>query len=153
MKLTTIEVRGRSFEVDVNINGEFTSSVDGQCVAAPSLDALREKITRITKNVKIAVPFVIWDKDLKMRRGVCIGRHAGNSNLLVKYDDAEKPEQVSSWELNRAIDPSAAAEYLSVCEQYGTAVTAMELFTRKHTIDVKRLVDQALEAAYNGGAS
>jgi len=62
MKITTITVRGRKIDVDVDSNGDFSAKYNEQEVEAKTLELLREKLERVTKNDKIEpIPFIQWD--------------------------------------------------------------------------------------------
>jgi hypothetical protein len=143
-KLTTIDVRGRKFDISVNENGLFGADFSDQWITAPSLEELREKLVRLTKNTKISIPFIEWDGK-KMRHGVCTGRHATNRNLLVKYDDNKTSEQASSWNVN-AVDPKVEKDYLAVCVQFEAAARQKTEFEEDHGISLKELIDVTLAA-------
>lgn len=148
MKITTIDVRGIKFDVDVNEVGKFGTSYNGEWIKADSLEELREKLLRMTKasQVKISIAFIEWNGK-NMRQGVCTGRHGSNRNLLVKYADKKSSEQVSPWSLDHSVDPVHEAAYITLCQQFERAKLAKDEFEKRHRVDVKKLVDKAIDDA------
>src|SRR4029077_16378960 len=78
MKLTEIEVKGRTFEVHVDDRGQFLTKLDSDNVLADTLADLKSKLAqRISRSsVKLDIPFVRWEpakhgRDGFLRKGSC----------------------------------------------------------------------------------
>jgi hypothetical protein len=71
MKITTIDVRGKKFEVDVNEAGMFGTSYNGEWIKAANLEDLRGKLLRVTKaeQAKIAIRLhrMGWEENTSRR--------------------------------------------------------------------------------------
>lgn len=148
MKITTIDVRGKKFDVDVNEGGSFGTSYKNEWINASSLEDLRGKLLRITKaeQAKLSIGFIEWDGK-KMRHGVCTGKHGANRNFLVKYDDKKSSEQVIAWDLEHAIDPVEELHYTKLCLEFERAKLARDTFEKQHRVEVKKIVEKAIEDA------
>lgn len=152
IRVTTVEIRGRDFEVFVSQSGEFFANYDEGQIKAPSLEELRGRLMKATKAIKVNVPFVVW-KDGKIRRGTCTGKHATNRNYLVRWNGEAKAEQVASWDFNNSVDPAHADEFERLCNAAAAATEAAQTFANAHRIDVRFLADQAIEKAGAGEES
>lgn len=148
MMLKTIEVRGREFEVSIDDrDGMFSTTVDGSRVQAESLAELADKLAKATKAVKVAVQFATLH-ERKVMIGTCTGKHASNSNYLVRWANG-KSEQVGGWDLEkRCVDPAFAEEYQSLEELVQIAVGKRTAFEAAHGINVRATVDAELENAW-----
>lgn len=148
MKLTTIEVRGRKFEVSVDDrDGMFSTSYDGGLLKAGSLEGLREQLNRATKSVKISIRFAASVDDNTVRIGVCTGKHATNGNYLVRWEDGTS-QQLGPWDLSKGcVDPESATQYSHLCRLVTEAEKTRDAFEKEHRINVRAAADAALENA------
>lgn len=147
-KLKKIEVKGKKFEVSVSDEGAFFAEFDGEQIKADSLKQLTDKLAgRIVRSNRVNIPICMWekqswnDKPGKVRTGVILGIHGSNDNILVKFDDEAKSEQVSYGDF---FDPKDAAELKRVCDALAAAEEAFETFKKEHEIDAREKVRELL---------
>ncbi len=143
-----IEVKGKKFAVQISDKGEFFADYEGDQVRAESLKQLTEKLAgRIARSKRVSIPFCMWekqswnDKPGKLRTGVILGIHGSNRNILVKFDDEQKSEQVS---YGNFFEPKDADELKRLCDTLSAAEEAFENFKKKHKIDPREIVRKAL---------
>jgi hypothetical protein len=138
-------IRGVEYEISLTGAGIFTVEVDGDDITATTYEALRKKLMAINKK-KIAIPFVYWDKDAeKIARGVVVGIHAGNNNVLVKQDGRQNVEQLRSWfGRNRYFAPGVAAKLRELNKALMKAEKDLESFSEKNALDLGELATKAL---------
>ncbi len=145
MKITTITVRGRKIDVDVDSNGDFSAKYNEQEVEAKTLELLREKLERVTKNDKIEpIPFIQWDgSDEVLRSGKCTGIHIGNHNMLVKWEGEKGVAQC--WRLEGTIAPEHFAEYNKLCDAVIAAEAQRNAFEVQHAFSIKERIEKAMK--------
>lgn len=148
MKLTDVEIKGKSFEVEVDDRGKFRTVLNGDQVTALTLDALKSELAkRISRGaVKIAIPFVRWSDDKGiLRKGTITGIHASNRNLLVKWDGQKGVEQEYAWhDDSRFIRPEASVEYAHLSQATDEAQQRLQKFTKLHAFNPHEAVRKAL---------
>lgn len=153
MKFTTTEIRGIKFDIDVNDDGSFRTTLDGETLKAPTLDQLKKKLNEHTrakqKNVKI--PFVYWDEadwsdsSGKIVHGVAVGIHVGNGNLLARLGGGDTQQLRGYHRSERYFDPKHAAQLEKLWKAKEAAKKAIEEFAEEHAIeDLKKLVEKAI---------
>lgn len=109
MKMT---LRGRDIDYTVDAQGIFHAEYNGENYQHQTLAGLKDKITVCLKKKPIAIKIlqIKTDSDrLDIRKGVLVGIHSGNRNLLIKWDGNRGVEQVRSWSgkiLNPTVDLS-----------------------------------------------
>ena len=147
-KLKQIEVKGKKFHIFVNDEGKFFSDFDGDQVSAESLKQLTDKLgSRIKHSQRVSIPICMWEKESwsdrpgKIRTGVILGIHGSNNNILVKFDDEPKSEQVGYGDF---FDPKHANELKRLAEALNDADQAFENFKKKHEIDAREKVRELL---------
>lgn len=103
-----MKIRVRNQEFDIQSNYDHTllkAEVEGQDIAASTLPLLIKDITRLLEVPRAAVPVMTlmtpdsWmNKTGKIvfRKGILTGVHAGNNNLLIKWDGSKTASQSSS---------------------------------------------------------
>lgn len=144
-KLKQVEVKGKKFHIFVNDEGKFFSDCDGDQVSAESLKQLTDKLAnRIKRTKRVSIPVCMWeqrswssDEAGRIRTGTILGIHGSNNNLLVKFDDEAKSEQISYGDF---FDPQHADELARLAEAVASAERAFSEFKEKHEIDAKEKV-------------
>ena len=158
MKFDIVEVRGCKYEIDVSSDGTFSATIDGYQVQAPTLEQVRKKLIEQSKRKQknIRIPFAFWEQEWnddkgKIRKGVCVGMHAGNDNLLVKMDDEKNAGQMTNYGNTKYVKPEDAAELEALSRAVDSARKARDKFLASHTLDLRDEVWKALGA--EGGES
>lgn len=150
MKFDTIKIRGISFDIFINNQGKFFTQIDGDDVKADSFDALKKKLMSSTGRKSISIPFVYWEdagwnsESGHLVRGVCVGMHAGNDNLLVKLGNDQGTQQFSAYHHEQHFDPKHAEEITRLQEALTSANKAWEKFKEKHRFNLRDAVVKAL---------
>ena len=152
MKFDTIRIAAITFEVEVDRQGQFWTNVDGGRVAAPSFDLLKKALIKHAAEARknISIPFVCWEKDWndengKLVHGVCVGIHAGNNNLLVKYQGDKAAQQLAyTRRSNNFVAPEHAYELEKLEKAVETITKARDKFVEDHHIDLREAVEKAL---------
>lgn len=148
-KIGTETLRGVKYEIHVSSDGVFTCEVDGDDLKSKTLEGVKQLILKHSKGKQknIKIPFVSWEKDYhdsgKIVRGVCVGIHGGNDNLLMKYE-GEKSTQQESYRRNCHVDPAHAAELERLAKAAEQAQEAFEKFEREHELKLKEMVAKIL---------
>lgn len=147
-ELTTIEVKGKKYKVSVDSEGRFYASHDNERVSADSLKQLENKLAGfINDSKKVTISFVKWEradwynKKGRLRRGVITGIHAGNGNLLLKYDDEKV--RLQQWS-GSYYDPIHAEELEQLARAVEKAEAELEAFKNRHSFDGKARVRKLL---------
>lgn len=150
MKLTTIEVKGKKFEVNVSDQGKFSFHDDGQEFTASSLDDLKEIANKHLrrKATKVSIPVAFWEKGFSFMAGSIIcgeitGIHGSNGNFLLKGKNG-RTEQVHNYS-HYFVPPEKAKEYETLQIAAFEAQRAVSKFEKDNALNIKELV----EAAYN----
>lgn len=159
MKLTTMEVKGRTLAVNVDAMGDFSAIVgEGVTVHAKTLEELREKIGKAmaTAAVRVNIP-VMRNNDGRVQRGAFTGIHGSNGNYLIKWEGEKGTDQISYFSFSsgysRFIDPACEAEYAELVRRSAEADRALESFEKQHFLDIKDLMAKALNAASKSAAA
>jgi hypothetical protein len=91
MALKTVEIDGRTIDVDVDDDGEFYANVDGDRYTAPALKVLIERLRKHIRSYgRISVPVTRletgWraDNKVEIEHLDLVGVHASNRNLLIR---------------------------------------------------------------------
>lgn len=157
-KLETITVGGVDIDVFIKSGGIFYARYRDVEYEAPSLDQLKRQVQAAGK-IKLEIPFTAlnegdrWgsraDRKPTARHGVAIGRHSGNGNVLVKMDGAKTSEQGSGYggrDVARLSDADVD-EWKRLVGAKNDAEAALEAWQEAHKIDLRKMVDDALQAA------
>jgi hypothetical protein len=146
----TEEIRGVKYEIHVDDKGRFCIQIDGDWIKAPTFESLKKRLSEIgrVKQKNIAIPFVYWEKDYhdkgKILRGVCVGIHAGNNNLLVKYGNEKTAQQLSTWRMEPCLDPKHADRLETLNRAVTAAEKALEDFVEKNKLDLPKMVAEII---------
>jgi hypothetical protein len=158
VKLATVEIKGKSFEIEVAEDGDFRANVDGDVVRASTLAELKTKLARrlTAARIKLDIPFVRWVerrgrlRGSVLQKGSVTGIHAANGNLLVRLEGETGTDQESRWSSENYIRPEAAERLESLGLARDAAYRAYEDFVKDHAFDPreeirKQLGSEALE--------
>lgn len=153
MKYTTEKIRGINFEIEIDPGGLFFCKVDGDTISDVTLDGLKKKLMEHsrTKQKGISIPFVMWqegDYDAekgKVVKGVCVGVHAGNDNLMVRLGGGAI-EQFSHWRGNTKVFPPECADKLKELRQaHIRTKKELDEFTVENNLNLRELVAKAMK--------
>lgn len=154
MKLATVEIKGRKFDIEVTDRGEFNTTDDGNYIEANSLEELKGKLSKrmARESVRISIPFVRWESDRyngngRIKKGNITGIHAANSNLLVKWDGEKGTDQDRSWGNNEYFNPEHGPELERLHKAVVQARAELEKFEKKHGFNGREAVKAALVKA------
>lgn len=145
-----VEVKGKTFHCSVSDEGEFFADFDGEQVRAESLKQLTEKLAeRIKKSKRVNIPFCLWesaswrdDGPGHLRTGVILGIHGSNDNILAKFDDEARSQQLSRG--SGFFEPSAGEELKRLEQAAADAQNALESFKKKHQFNAHERVCEIL---------
>jgi ribosomal protein L35AE/L33A len=147
-ELKKIDVKGKKFQVSISDEGKFFAQYEHEQISAESLKQLTDRLAdRIKKSKRVSIPICMWEKESwsdrpgKIRTGTITGIHGSNDNVLVKFDDEARSEQVSYGDF---FDPKDSAELKRLAEALNDAEQAFENFKKKHEIDAKEKVRELL---------
>lgn len=146
VKVTTLNIRGKSFEIMVSESGSFYTDTADRRVQADSLDELRRRLMEITRkdSIKINVPFV---DAVNVKEGVVVGIHQQTKNFMVRWDGATRTEQEKSY--HDWIEPLTKEE-LDALKQLvkAKAYVTNELFrfVQSKRADIRKKVREAYDA-------
>lgn len=147
MKFATETIRGVKYEIEVDQEGRFCCLIDGDWIRATSLELLKKKIneTSRAKQKNIKIPFVVWSQgwaseEGELQRGVCVGIHGGNNNLLVRMDGSTSVEQFNNYRGQKPYDPKHAGELERLHKAVKAAEAALENFQEKNSLDLRKMV-------------
>lgn len=146
--LKKIDVKGKKFQVSIDDEGKFFAEYEHEQISAESLKQLTDKLaSRIARSKRVNIPFCMWEKESwndkpgKVRTGVILGIHGSNDNILVKFDDESKSEQLGHGDF---FEPADAAELKRLSEALNAAEESFNEFKKRHEIDAKAKVREAL---------
>lgn len=136
MKLTTIEVKGKKFEVGVFHNGKFCAVLGNDQVTADSLENLKTQLSKrmMKSGIKLNIPFVRFD-DGKLQAGTITGLHA-ETRALVQWADGTSSQEYT-YGSEDYIRPEFAGEYERLSQASHEADQALAKFVKQHNMDPK----------------
>jgi hypothetical protein len=144
-KLTDLEIKGKKIPVHVDPSGEFTAHLDADTpISAKTMEELKEKITKALaqERAKVSIRAIHWAGG-GMEHGAFTGIHASNGNFLWRVDGEKGVQQVYSPRLD-FLPEELAKEYEALCVAAHEAQRAQTAFEKKHSLDIPKLVTQAL---------
>ena len=151
VKIKTLKVRDREFEVYVDSAGYFCVDFDGETIEKPTLEDLKSRLMDLTKQKagKIAIEFYRWvedrwnDEKAKLKHGVITGLHAANDNVMVRFD-GEKAEQDSRYYNSDSsflrLTKEEVNQYIKLRKALEAAKKVLTDFEEAHTFDAKEEV-------------
>lgn len=145
--LTTVDVSGKEYAVEIDRYGVFQTEVAGSLVTAHSLEGLITLLRKKVKTLKVVVAVPFYSESLG---GLCVvtGKHGKTGNWTVKTGRG-KAEQLRSlpWGVLRPLSASEIAELAALQEAERKARNATEDFRKGKEIRLEALVREALEKA------
>lgn len=152
MKFDTLTIRGLAFEIEVDDRGSFFCRTDGGILKATTLEGLKKKLTEHSraKQVNISIPFVYWDDGgwdtkNKLIRGVCVGIHAGNDNLLVKLGNGDVQQLSGYRNSDKYVAPEHGQELARIQRAIQQLKKERDEFYEKFALDLRAMIIKALE--------
>lgn len=147
MVLTKLNIRGKEFEVEVGLDGRFSAVLNEVKVYGYSLSELNEKLEKATKGntVRVNIPLFAFSNG-GLKAGAAIGIHAGNGNVLIKWEDG-KTEQAVEYESFLQIATEEVPRAKELAEAFRAARDAWDKFSRDHGFRPKQLVLQEINKA------
>ena len=154
MKYRTEEIRGEKFEIEIASDGRFFTVFDGETVYAESLKGLKEKLMNLTKQsqAKVKIDFWRWVEDRwrtekgELKHGVITGEHAGNSNVMIKFD-GESAEQDRGWNSDDylKLDAGEQKQYVKLHRDLEALKKQIEKFEDEHKFDPREAIREAVK--------
>lgn len=156
-KLLTYQCDGVDYEISVDNTGSFFTTMEGELVQSPTLEALKKKIgaKQRRKTIKLNLPATIreagsWRSTGKKPTFIQVqvtGIHSRNKNVLYRREDNGKADSVGySDDIYKRLTPADIAEYLRLWQATVDAEKAFDDFKTKHTY-TKQAIGEAIAAA------
>lgn len=143
------EVRGERIEVWCDVDHAwmpFSAVYEGKTVNAKDIDALLDDLKRITRRKRVSIHIEFTDQDGK-RDGIVTGKHTGNNNLLVTWDNGVS-EQVDAGYNRRSyykrLTPAQKTELKQLRAASNEAHRQLENFRNDLTFDIGQAVEDAI---------
>jgi hypothetical protein len=145
-KFDTRTIRDRKIDLYVDSRGKFNADWDGENIEAPNLDALVERLTKITK-VNLSIKFCRWGDD-KIKHGEITGRHGANNNILVRFEGEKGSQQEYSYSTDNArylrLSLSEETEYIELQKTLAAITAKIEKFEESHAFSAQKAILKAL---------
>jgi hypothetical protein len=155
VKLKTLDIRGTTFDVEVDSLGSFSAVLDGESITAITLVALKEKLDKLTAKPSpvLSVEFYV-EYENRLRKGTITKIHAANGNALVTWDDGGRT-QMSSYEQSyheylNLPTPQKVKQARELLKALDAATREWTKFREQHPADLRRRVEKA-RAENQGG--
>lgn len=150
-----VTVQNTSYDIYVTDTGTFLTYFDGNRLHAESRAKVVEQLTKEAKKktAKVAVPFTtIGWKGSKpvIQRGIATGIHSSNHNVLVRWVDTGKTEQVDRYggrEYMGELTTRDAEIWTELIEARQAAQKALDTFQKEHKLNLRDAVAAELEKA------
>jgi hypothetical protein len=152
-----IEVRGTKYPVTVSDHGIWSTDYNSTRLAGSTKEDLRIQLMSLTKRAaaKVEVRFSVLATrkyaprgELYNRLGTATGLHSANGNILVRWDDDTKADQISERYTSEYFTPplgeAEAGELIALREAEIAARNAVSQFGKAHGIT--RLHDAVVKA-------
>jgi hypothetical protein len=159
VKFSDVDIRGQKFEIGVDVDGQFTTVLEGETIHAPTLAVLKDRLMKATnpKRRPISIPFYYWEEESwdssagKLKHGVIVGIHGSNDNLLIRWDKEKQTEQMSGYRHSgdnlMRLTETEAKHYLKLRANLQEVQKALESFTMSHTFDARQETKDAIAKA------
>lgn len=153
LKVSTWVVRGE--EIDVFYDGrQFLAEYGSSYYRDSSEDRVVDKLKTVTRRARIVVDVPVSRVTSRggaesIQHGVLTGKHGGNGNVLVEWDDGRK-DQLDRYgsrnPLYRRLTNEEGAVLLELIANERFAHNALKAFIGATEIDPNKKVDQAIQA-------
>lgn len=155
----TITENGVTVEIFVDDRGDWTAEHAGRSFREKTRDDLKARIKVATKRTtrKVEVPFTFVSRHgtagIKFWRGTATGIHSGNGNVLYTRTlrGTETKDQFTGRSSNEFIFGGVSDDVLKRLHQlvkdYAEADDALRTFESRYKIDLKDVVQAALDAS------
>ena len=141
----TVVSRNQSYEVEIDGCGIFRVNIDGEGIQDVTLEGLKVKLDRATKEKtkKVAIEFWRWYGE-KLLKGSIIGVHSGNGNLLVHIGDNKTQEYGSSLNKYLRLNAEEQESYKLLLKKAMDIDQQIAQFEKAHAFNAKEEVKKAL---------
>lgn len=167
VKVKDVTIRGVELQIYADHHGVFHTDVggkdvqqnmmneDGNAISAESMKLLLEKADKRLKNrSKLNIRFVRWvqkerdwresgkEPEYYLRKGTITGIHAGNGNVLVKWDGQKDIEQQHGWGHDNYLKMNDDQQelYVRLQRQKAELEQNIEAVEEKYKIDIQKEV-------------
>jgi hypothetical protein len=152
-KFASKEIRGRKIDLYVSSGGKFNADWDDETIECPTVGALLEKLSKITK-VNLGIKFCRWD-DGVLKHGVITGLHGANGNILVRLEGEKGSQQEYTYTNDNGkylkLTKEQEAEYTGLQKALEAAQTAVEEFDAAHSFNASKVIKEALVKVEGAG--
>lgn len=133
-------VAGRKVEYGVDENGVFTASYNGEEYQHVTLAGLKGALERQMKKAPLKIPCVMVESfhadNPEITKGVIVGVHSGNGNLLIKWEGQSTAEQCGRYHGDKLLSGSVDLKKLKALHQAKCkAEKVLDDFLEKNQID------------------
>ena len=151
----TITVRGRTFPVRVESNGEDTGSfivdVDGSEKRFDQWAGMHSWLSDAVRKStpKFDIPVTVVDGD-RVRNGTVYAVHAGTDRPMVRWDDGGTEQlggRFGGQIVLRRLTRDASAEYTRLRQAVVDALAERKVFEEAHNIDLKSAIESEMNSA------
>jgi hypothetical protein len=142
----TLEVRGSTYDVEVDGKGIFWTEVGGQSYSANSLERLRETVTKATRQSNLDVRFCRVDNAGNVAYGTATGIHASQRAVLVRWNEGKR-ETIQAYSAVNMLQPLSVEEVQELRERIRDAAAAAEQVRKFRAAHELNVWDAASRAA------
>jgi hypothetical protein len=150
----SITKHGVEIPVRVDDQGRWYATYEGNSVNASSKSALAAQVGKLAKKatVKVDIRFTTLNRRIggihgSIARGTATGIHGSTRNVLVRWD-AGASEQLTNWLTTLPdLTPDEATTWVALDAASQEAQLALDNFVRPRTIDLRRVVEAAVNKA------
>lgn len=167
----SITANGIEVPIQVDTQGRWKAEYAGQQLAYETREKLENRLKNLTRKTKteVAVPITKievargWGAvSVSPRRGIATGLHAGNGNVTVSWEasgrrPAAKEQIVTGYGMGSGtlyvggdVTDEQVSWYGQLLETQRVAVEAVSAWEKANRIEVKKVVEQAIEAKAGG---
>lgn len=160
--LKDLDIRGQKVKVYVRADGRFASAYPHE-VSSETFEGLRANLMKLLKKAttRLEIPVTVQRNKRsrysysersgsKLVQAVLRGRHGGNRNILIEWEDKKGTEQLSSYDYQkmfRSLTEEEQDEWRRLTDDSLIADAALRAWVEEREIDPGKLVDEALNKA------
>lgn len=145
----TLEVRGATYDVDLDEDkGVFWTVVGDQSYRSESVEKLRDKVVKATRQSNLNVKFARPNADGSVRYGTVTGIHATQRAVLVQWDDGKR-ESIQSYSAHDMLQPLSdeqAGQYSDLVQIAKRAMDQLQAFKTEHRFNAWLEATEAVKA-------